>query len=72
MFLVRVLGQAGDGTLQVGMASYLLFSAQSQATAWAVAGVLAITLLPYTIIGPFVSTFLDTWSRRNVVLYSNS
>ena len=71
LLTLRVLSQAGDGTLQVGMASYILFSPQSQPNAWAIAGVLAITLLPYTILGPFVGTLLDRWSRRQVTVISD-
>ena len=71
LLILRILSQAGDGTLQVGMASYVLFSPQSQPNAWAIAGVLAITLLPFTIIGPFVSTLLDRWSRRQVTVISD-
>lgn len=71
LLTLRILSQAADGTLQVGMASYLLFSPQSQPDAWAIAGVLALTLLPFTVIGPFVSPLLDRWSRRNVALYSD-
>lgn len=69
--VLRILSQAGDGTLQVGMASYILFSPQTQPNAWAIAGVLAITLLPFTVIGPFVSPLLDRWSRRDVALWSD-
>ncbi len=72
LFLIRVLTQAGDGTLQVGMASYILFSPQSQATAWDVAAVLALTLLPYTLIGPHISALLDHWHRRNIVVAADS
>ncbi|MBB1482983.1 MFS transporter [Tessaracoccus sp. MC1865] len=71
LLTLRILSQAADGTLQVGMASYILFSPQSQASAWAIGGVLALTLLPFTVIGPFVSPLLDRWSRRNVALYSD-
>ena len=71
LLTLRILSQAADGTLQVGMASYILFSPQSQATAWAIAGVLALTMLPFTIIGPFVAPLLDRWSRRNVALWSD-
>ncbi|MFT3888277.1 MAG: MFS transporter [Arachnia sp.] len=71
LLTLRILSQAADGTLQVGMASYLLFSPQSQPNAWAIAGVLALTLLPFTVIGPFVSPLLDRWSRRDVALYSD-
>lgn len=37
LLTLRVLSQAADGTLQVGMASYILFSPQSQPDAWAIA-----------------------------------
>lgn len=72
LLIVRVLSQAADGTLQVGMASYILFSPQSQPDAWAIAGVLALTLLPFTVVGPFVSTYLDRWSRRQVTVISDT
>ena len=64
---VRITTQAADGTLQVGMASYVLFSPQDQPNAWAIATVLAITLLPFSVIGPFVSVVLDRWSRQRVL-----
>lgn len=53
------------------MASYILFSPTSQPDAWAIAGVLALTLLPFTVIGPFVSPLLDRWRRRDVALWSD-
>lgn len=71
LLLLRTLTQAGDGTLQVGIASYILFSPQSQPNAWAIAGVLAVSLLPYTILGPLVSPLLDRWPRRNIALCSD-
>lgn len=71
LLTLRILSQAADGTLQVGMASYILFSPQSQPNAWAIAAVLALTLLPFTIIGPFVSPLLDLWPRRNIALFSD-
>lgn len=68
---VRVTTQAADGTLQVGMASYVLFSPQEQPNALAIATVLAITLLPFSIIGPFVSVVLDRWSRQRVLVFTD-
>ncbi len=70
LLLLRLAAQSADGTLQVGMASYVLFSPQSQPNAWAIAAVLAISLLPFTILGPFVSPLLDRWSRRDVALHT--
>lgn len=69
---VRVTTQAADGTLQVGMASYVLFSPEDQPNALAIAVVLAITLLPFSIIGPFVSVVLDRWSRQRVLAITDA
>nr|WP_108871101.1 MFS transporter [Tessaracoccus timonensis] len=71
LLVLRLTAQTADGTLQVGMASYVLFSPQSQPDAGAIAAVLAISLLPFTLLGPFVSPLLDRWSRRDVALWSN-
>lgn len=68
---IRLFTQAADGTMLVGMGSYVLFSPQNQPNAWAIAGVLALTLLPFTVLGPFVSPLLDIWSRRQVVLIAD-
>lgn len=65
---VRIGTQASDGILQVGMAAYVLFSPQEQPDAGAIALVLAITLLPFSIVGPFVSFTLDHFNRRQVAV----
>ncbi|MDU4680903.1 MAG: MFS transporter, partial [Cutibacterium avidum] len=68
---VRVATQAADGTLQVGMASYVLLSPEQQPDAWSITMVLAITLLPFSIIGPFISVVLDRWSRQRILVYTD-
>ena len=65
---VRIFTQAADGTLQVGMASYVLLSPEQQPDAWSIAMVLAITLLPFCLLGPFVSLVLDRWSRQRILV----
>lgn len=72
LMAVRVATQVSDGTLQVGMASYVLFSPQSQPNAVAIATVLAITLLPFSFLGPFASVLLDRWSRQRVVVWTDA
>ncbi|MGA4506647.1 MFS transporter [Propionibacteriaceae bacterium G1746] len=69
---VRITTQAADGTLQVGMASYVLFSPEEQPNALAIAAVLAITLLPFSVIGPFVSVVLDRWPRQRVLAITDA
>lgn len=65
---VRVATQTADGVLQVALASFVLFSPQRQPDAASVAAVLAITLLPFSILGPFVGVVLDRWSRRQILV----
>ncbi len=65
---VRVATQTADGVLQVALASFVLFSPQRQPDAASVATVLAITLLPFSILGPFVGVVLDRWSRRQIMV----
>ncbi|HYI58015.1 MAG TPA: MFS transporter [Microlunatus sp.] len=68
LLAVRVATQTADGVLQVALASFVLFSPQRQPDAASVATVLAITLLPFSILGPFVSVVLDRWSRRQILV----
>lgn len=68
---VRITAQTGDGIVQVGMASYVLFSPQNAPNAAAIATVLAITLLPFSIVGPFVSVALDRWSRQRIAMVTD-
>ena len=69
---VRVGTQTSDGILQIGMAAYVLFSPQDQPDAASIALVLAITLLPFSIIGPFVSLTLDRFNRRTIAVVTDS
>ena len=68
LLAVRVATQSCDGVLQIGLASYVLFSPERQPDAAAIAAVLAITLLPFSVLGPFVSVVLDRWSRRQILV----
>ena len=49
---VRAVAQTSDGMVQVGLASYVLFSPYQQPDGWSIATVLAITLLPFSVLGP--------------------
>ena len=69
---IRVATQTSDGVLQIALASYVLFSPERQPDAASVAAVLAVTLLPFSIIGPFVSIVLDRWSRRQIIVVVDS
>jgi len=71
LFTVRVASQLTDGVFQVALAAYVIFSPEKQATPAAIASALAVVLLPYSALGPFVGVFLDRWSRRQVLAWSN-
>jgi MFS family permease len=63
-----VAAQAADAVFQVALASFVLFSPERQPDAGSIAAVFAVTLLPFSVLGPFVSILLDRLSRRQVLL----
>lgn len=71
LFAVRVSSQLTDGVFQTALASYVVFSPEQQPSPGAIAGALAVVLLPFSVLGPFVGVFLDRWSRRQVLAWSN-
>lgn len=68
---VRLVGQVADGLLQIGVAGFVFFSPERAADPTRVAAGLAVLLLPYSLIGPFVGVLLDRWSRRQVLVVAN-
>jgi MFS family permease len=68
LLTVRVAIQGADGLLQVALASFVLFSPERQPDAASIAAVLAVTLLPFSVLGPFVSVTIDRFSRRQILL----
>jgi MFS family permease len=71
LLAVRVAIQSCDGVLQVALASYVLFSPERQPDAASIAVVLAITLLPFSILGPFAAVVIDRVSRRQFLVVCN-
>lgn len=67
----RLVGQAGDGLLEAGLAAFVLFSPTSQPTPAKAAIAFAILLVPYSVIGPFAGVLIDRWRRRWVLLLAN-
>jgi MFS family permease len=72
LFAVRLSSQASDGAFQVGLASLVFFSPDRATTPEAVAIAAVVTVLPYTLIGPFAGVLLDVWPRRQVLLFANA
>jgi MFS family permease len=71
LLAVRIVTQSGDGVLQIALASFVLFSPERQPDATSLAIVLAVTLLPFSILGPFVGVVLDRWSRRQILVLTD-
>lgn len=73
LLLVRWPSQIADGMFQVGAASLLLFALDpfAQTSAWAIAEVIAITTLPFTVVGPLAGVLIDRWVRQRVLVWSN-
>ena len=72
LLAVRLMGQTADGLLQVGLAGFVFFSPERAAEPARIAAGLAVLLLPYSLVGPFVGVFLDRWSRRQVLVWANA
>jgi MFS family permease len=68
---VRWTGQLTDGIFQSALASFVLFSPERQASAVNAAVAFTVVLLPYSIVGPFVGTILDRFSRQRAIFYAN-
>ncbi|MEN9687744.1 MAG: hypothetical protein RL381_756 [Actinomycetota bacterium] len=68
---VRWTGQLTDGIFQSALASFVLFSPERQASAVNAAVAFAVVLLPYSIVGPFVGTILDRFSRQRAIFLAN-
>ncbi len=71
LFTVRVASQLTDGVFQTALAAYVIFSPEQAPSPSAIATALAVVLLPFSVLGPFVGVFLDRWSRRQVLAWSN-
>lgn len=71
LFAVRLGSQLTDGVFHVALAAYVLFSPETQPTAGAIAAGFAVLLLPFSVLGPFCGVFIDRWSRRQILVWSN-
>jgi len=67
----QVLGQMADGFAQATLAKVLILDPLSQGTPTRIFAVFALTLLPYSLIGPYVGVFVDRWPRRGLMQWAN-
>ncbi|WP_065973670.1 MULTISPECIES: MFS transporter [Williamsia] len=71
LLAVRLSSQVTDGLFQAALGGAILFNPERHADPLAVAGGLAVLLLPYSVIGPFAGALLDHWDRRTVLIWAN-
>jgi apolipoprotein N-acyltransferase len=64
----QALGQAADGLAQIAFAQFVVFEVGRGATPGRIAALLAVTLLPFSLVGPFAGVVIDRWARRKVLV----
>lgn len=64
----QALGQAADGLAQIAFAQFVVFEVGRGATPGRIAALLAVTLLPFSLVGPFAGVVIDRWPRRKVLV----
>ncbi len=69
---VRLVSQSADGWFQAALGGSVLFNPEKKASALAIAVGVALLLLPYSMIGPYVGVVLDRWSRRSIIFVANA
>jgi MFS family permease len=64
----QLLNQVADGLYQIALASVLIFGLEAARTPGQVTKVLAVTLVPFSLVGPFTGPFIDRFSRRSILV----
>jgi MFS family permease len=64
---IRLCGQGGDGIFQAALVASVVFNPEQQNTAKGLLAASFVTIVPFTLIGPFVGVFIDRWSRRRIL-----
>lgn len=64
----QCLGQLADGLAQIAFAQFIVFEVGPGATPARIASLLAVTLLPFSLVGPFAGVVIDRWPRRRVLI----
>jgi MFS family permease len=71
LLLSQFLGQAADGFAQAVFAFVLVLEPLSRGTPSRILALFLLTLLPYSVISPFLGVFVDRWSRRALLVWTN-
>lgn len=71
LLVAQMAGQAADGFAQISFAQLVLFEAGRGATPGALAALLAVTLLPFSLVGPVAGVLIDRFDRRRVLVVAS-
>ena len=67
----QVLAQAADGLAQAAFTYELVLEPLQSGTPGRILGLFVLTLLPYSLISPFMGVFVDRWPRRGLLIWTN-
>lgn len=65
----QCLAQMADGLAQVAFAEKIVLDPQGTPTR--TLALFALTLLPYSLLGPFTGVLVDRWPRRSILVWTN-
>jgi hypothetical protein len=71
LLAAQVSSQMADGMAQASFANVLVLEPLGQDTPGKVLAVSALTLLPYSMVSPFLGVFIDRWPRRGLLVVSS-
>ncbi|MFP5351473.1 MAG: MFS transporter [Actinomycetota bacterium] len=67
----QFLAQAADGLAQAVFADVLVLEPLSAGTPMRIFTLFAVTLLPYSLLSPFMGVLVDRWPRRSLLIWTN-
>jgi MFS family permease len=67
----QFIAQGADGLAQAVFADLLVLEPLTRGTPERILGLFVVTLLPYSIISPFLGVFVDRWPRRSLLAWTN-
>ena len=67
----QFIAQAADGFAQAVAFEVLVLDPFSQGTPGRILAIAALTLLPYSVVAPFLGVFVDRWPRRNILAWTS-
>lgn len=71
LFMAQFAAQCADGMAQAAFIDTVILEPGAQGTAGRILAVFALTLLPYSVIAPFLGVFVDRWDRRGLLVWTN-